>query len=255
MNSEPTETSHGLEFLAWLEFNKKRVIVAAAVVTVVASSVAIYRWHHAERELQANTALLKAQRAVERSGAGQRLTAEPFLRLASDFRGTRAGGRARLLAAEALYAAGKYPEASEQFESFLRESSGGPFAPTAAFGIAVSLDAQGKTNEAVAAYQGVISDYPGSAVANQAKLALGGLHEARKELAPAARLYGELSAPGQQSAWGIEAGMRRENLLRLHPELAPTNPPALSPLPITVASTGLLSATLSNQAGAPSPAP
>ena len=255
MNSEPTETSHGLEFLAWLEFNKKRVIVAAAVVTVVASSVAIYRWHHAERELQANTALLRVQRVAERNGAGQPPSAEPFLRVASDFRGTRAAGRALLLAAEALYAEGKYGEAAQQFESFLRESSGSPFAPTAAFGVAATLDAQGKTNEAVAAYQGVISDYPASAVANQAKLALGGLHEARNELTQAARLYGELAAPGQQSAWGIEAGMRRENLLRQHPELAPTNTPALSPLPTSVASTGLLNATLSNKAIAPPPAP
>ena len=255
MNSEPTETSHGLEFLAWLELNKKRVIVAAAVITVAASSVVIYRWRHTERELQANTALLKAQRVAQRDGAGQRRSAEPFLRVASDFPGTRAAGRSLLLAAEAQYAAGKYAEAAQQFESYLRESSGSSFAPTAAFGVAASLDAQGKTNEAVAAYQGVINDYPGSAVANQAKLVLGGLHEARKDLTQAARLYGELSALGQQSAWGIEAGMRRENLLRQHPELAPTNPPALSPLPTPVAGTGLLSATLSNRATAPPPAP
>jgi predicted negative regulator of RcsB-dependent stress response len=254
MISETTETSHGLEFLAWLEVNKKRVIVAAAVIAVVASAVAIYRWHHAERELQANTALLKAQRAAERNGAGQGPSAEPFLRVANDFRGTSAAGRALLLAAEALYTEGKYAEATQQFESFLRESSGSSFAPTAAFGVAACLDAQGKANEAVAAYQGVITGYPGSAAANQAKLALGGLHESRKELAQAVKLYGELSAPGQQSAWGIEAGMRRENLLRQHPELAPTNPPVLTPLPTSVGSTGLLSASLSNKVAAPPPA-
>lgn len=255
MSSEPTETSHGLEFLAWLDVNKKRLIVAAAAIAVVVSVLATYRWYQGERELAASTALMKAQRAAELKTSGQRPSSESFLAVANDFRGTSAADRASLLAAEALFAEGKYAEAAQRFESCLGGSLASSFAPGAAFGLAASLDAQGKVNEAVAAYQRVITSYPNSSVANQAKLTLAGLHEARKEPAQAVRLYGELSAPGQQTAWGIEAGMRRENLLRLHPELAPTNAPVLSPLPTPVASTGLLSASPSNNAAPSSSGP
>ena len=253
MSSETTETSRGLEFLAWLEANKTRLIVSAAVIAVVASTVGIYRWRKGERELQASTVLLKAQRADERNDTDEPASAEPFLRVANDFRGTSAAGRATLLAGEALFTEGKYTEATQQFESFLRDHSASSFAPTAALGVAACLDAQEKANEAMAAYQALITTYPGSAAANQAKLALAGLHESRNEFAQAVKLYGELSAPGQQSAWGMEAGMRRESLLRQHPELAPTNPPMAALPTVTMPNTDLVSPT--NTPAAPAPAP
>ncbi len=250
MSSETTEKSAALEFLAWLEVNKKRVIIVAAVILVVGTAVATYRWHVADRELAANTALLKAQRTLERTTAKQAPSPDAFLRVAVDYPGTGAAGRARLLAAEAYFVAGKYTEARQQFETFLREAGGSPFAPTAAYGVAACLDAEAKTNEAVAAYQGVIASYAGSAVASQARWELGGLYEAQHNPAQAFRLYTELAGPGQQSAWSMEAAMRREELLRRHPELAPTNPPALTPLPAPAAGTGLLSGALSNMTGA-----
>jgi predicted negative regulator of RcsB-dependent stress response len=246
MSSEAPEKSHGVEFLAWLEVNKWRVVAAAACLAVAAGGITIYLSLRQEREARASTALLKIQRAAERSSPGPRPSADPFLQMAREFPGTEAAHRAVLLAAGALFEAGKFAEASQQFEAFLRESGGSPFAPGAAFGIAACLDAQGKTNEAAAAYQGILTTYAGSGTANQAKLVLAGLCEARKEYAQAVKLYNELSSPAQPSAWGIEAGMRRENLLRLHPELAPTNTPAPASLPMSVASTGGLSAKLSN---------
>jgi predicted negative regulator of RcsB-dependent stress response len=250
MSSEAPEKSQTVEFLAWLEVNKWRVVAVAAVVAVVAGGTTIYRSFHYQRELEASTALLKAQREAERPGPDQRPSAEAFLRVASAFSGTDASERAVLLAARAFFDAGKFAEAREQFEAFLRESGSSSLAPNAAFGIASCLDGLGKTNEAVVAYQNVLTTYPGSSTANQAKLALAGLFEAQKEFTQAVKLYGELSAPGQPSAWGIEAGMRRENLLRLHPELAPTNAPTPAPLPMSVASTGLLSGKLSNSPAA-----
>jgi predicted negative regulator of RcsB-dependent stress response len=252
MSSEALEKSHGVEFLAWLEVNKWRLVVVATAVAVLGGGTAIYRSYRQERETQASTALFKAQREAARPSPGQPASAEPFLRVATNFSGTEAASRALLLAAQALFEGGKYAEASQQFEAYLRESGASAFAPSAAFGLAACLDAQGKTNEAVAAYQGVLTRYPGSGTANQAKLALAGLFEAQKEFAEAVKLYSELSTPAQPSAWGIEAGMRREELLRLHPELAPTNAPPPAVPPLASANPGL-SATLSNSPVAPAP--
>jgi predicted negative regulator of RcsB-dependent stress response len=252
MSSEAPEMSQGVEFLAWLEVNKWRVGIAAAVVAVVVTSALVYRAYGREREVQANTALLRAQRTSGRPDASARPSADSYLRVANDFAGTGAAERALLLAAQALFEAGKFAEASVQFEAFLRESGESTLAPAAALGVAACLDAQGKTNEAVAAYQGLLVRYPGSSTANQAKLALAGLFEARQDFAQAVKLYNELSTPGQPSQWGLQAGVRRENLLRLHPELAPTNTPAPAPLAVSLASTGELSAALSN---APAAAP
>ena len=243
-----------MDFLAWLEVHKWQIAVAAAVVAIAVGAVVIYSSYRQERELQANTALLKAQRAADQQATDQRPSAERLLQVASDFGGTEAANRALLLAGRALFDAGKFAEASRQFEAFLRDSGGSSLAPSAAFGIAACLDAQGKTNEAVAAYQGVQTTYPNSSPATQARLALAGLFEAGKDYAQAVKLYSELSTPGQPSAWGLEAGMRRENLLRLHPELAVTNAPALTPPVSAAASGGLLSATSSPSPTA-SPAP
>ena len=47
------------ELLAWLEENKKRVLLAAAGLVIVGSGVAIYRWKVAQVELAASNALLE----------------------------------------------------------------------------------------------------------------------------------------------------------------------------------------------------
>ena len=81
----------------------------------------------------------------------------------------------------------------------------------------------GKTDEAIVAYREVIANYPDGASASRARLALGGLLEARNEFQQAFGFYDQLGA----TAWASEAGARRQALLASHPELAPptTNSP------------------------------
>jgi predicted negative regulator of RcsB-dependent stress response len=233
MSSEAAESSSMVEFLAWLEINKLRLITVAAILGVVGGAIAIYRWHQAQVELQANGALLRVQTGEDRPEGTQKPTAAAFLKVAGDFPSTSAGARAQLLGAGLLFEEGKYAEARGQFQQFLQQRGDNAFAGSAAYGVAACLDAEGKTNEAITAYQNVVARYGTSAAASLARMAEAGLHESRKEFSQALRLYAELAGPAAQSAWSADAAKRRADLLRLHPELAPTNaaPVAASPLP------------------------
>jgi predicted negative regulator of RcsB-dependent stress response len=232
MSSETIESARGVEFLAWLEVNKTRLIVGAVVVAIVVSAFVIHRWRIGEREAAASSALVRAQSIANVSSDAERPGADVFLKIASDYRSTQAGTRALLFGAQALFQEGRYAESQAQFEAYLKADPMGPLAAIGAFGVAVCNDALGKTNEAFQSYQEVVSRHAASAVASQAKLAMADLYAARGEPAQALRLFDDLAS----TAWAREAAMRRERLLLRHPELAETDEAASMPevsMPLT----------------------
>ena len=226
MSSHATESTRLIEFLAWVEVHKKKLLIGAALVAIGTGAWAIYQWNRNQAETEASAALFRVDKPGARSETAPEANAQAFLRVATAHPGTSAGARALLLAADALFRENKYAEAKAQFENFLRDYTENPLAATAALGVAACLDAMDKTNEALTAYQDVASRFAGSAVVAQAKLGLARLYEAKNDLAPALRVYEELTRPNAQSAWSSEAAMRREQLLSKHPELVKTNAPA-----------------------------
>ncbi len=240
MSSEATESSRLINFLTWVEVNKKGLLIGTAVVAVAMAGYSIYQWHHNEAEADAVEALYKIQTPA--SPTDKAPAAQAFLQVALTHPGTSAGAQALLLGAEALFRENKFAEAKAQFENFLQTYPDHPVAPTAAFGIAASLDAIDRTNEAATAYQDVVNRYPGSVAASQAKLGLARLYEAKGDPAQALKIYDELARPASSSGWGPEAFARREQLLAHHPELAKANPPA------PVLSSGLSNASVPNLA-------
>jgi predicted negative regulator of RcsB-dependent stress response len=223
MSSETIESTRGIEFLAWLEINKKRLIAAGLVGALLVGGLALYRWRSAQLELEANSALVLIQSRRTQAGLP---TAEPkaeeLLEFASRYGATQAGQRAQLLAAGALFREGKFVESLASFESFRSGNAGSALVDTAVLGGAACLEAMGKTDEAIAAYREVIANYPESASASQARLSLAGLLESKNEFQQAVSFYDQLST----TAWANEAGARRQALLASHPELAPpTNSP------------------------------
>jgi predicted negative regulator of RcsB-dependent stress response len=244
-----------VEFVAWLELNKKRVLFGVIVLAILIFAFAIYRWNRGQAEIAANAALLALENHAGRGQAAKDPAAQAYLQVAASHQGTSAGAQARLLGAEALFKEGKYSEAKSQFEVFVREHGDNPFLPTAALGIAASLDSQDKTNEALLSYQNVVSSYPNSAVAGQAKLAIARLHEARNEPAPALRIYDELARPNTPTSWSSEAGRRREDLLSRHPELARTNEPLSAVAATAMQRTGAVQVLATNSPETKKPNP
>jgi predicted negative regulator of RcsB-dependent stress response len=226
MSSQATGSIRMIEFLAWVEVNKKKLLIGTAVIAVVIAAYSIYQWHRNEAETEATVALYKIQAPAAQGGKSAGPGAQAFLQLATTHSGTSAGAQALLLGAEGLFSESKFAEAKAQFEQFPRTYPDHPLAGTAALGIAACLDAMDKTNEAQAAYQDVVNSFAGSVVASQAKLGLARFYQSKGDLAQALKIYEELARPASSSAWAAVAAARREQLLAHHPELAKTNPPA-----------------------------
>jgi len=216
-----------IEFLAWIEVNKKKLLIGIVAAAAVIGAYSIHQWHHGQAEAEASAALLKLDRPGGAAETAPEPNAQAYLQVVAAHPGTSAAGRALLFAADAFFRDGKFAEAHTQFAVYLREYPENPLAPIAALGVAACLDSMNKTNEALAAYKDLLSRFAGSAVIAQAKLGLARLYETRDEPAQALKVYDELTRPNVQSTWSSEASMWREQLLSRHPELAKTNAPAI----------------------------
>src|SRR5439155_20592797 len=129
--------------------------------------------------------------------------AQAFLKVARDFEGTKAAGRALLEAASLLYSEGAYTNAEAQFRRFLTEYPDSPFLPQGMLGLASTLDAEGRTTDASAKYEELRRRFPNDSVIDETKLALARLYE-RQNPAEAYKLYNELVNAGPQSGIGSE---------------------------------------------------
>lgn len=241
MEENATMSARLLKAWVWADANRMRLIwigVVGAFAVLVAS---YFWWSQGQKQVTASAALLQvaADQAFQKEGFSDAATA--YLKVSSDYAGTKAAGLALLQAGVSLFEEGKYPEAHTQFQRFAREYSSNPFLPQAMLGMAACLDAEGKTNEAAQAYKNVSERFSDSNVAPQAKFALARIYESQNKLKDASTLYEEIvRLVGLNSSIGSEAGIRGAELERDHPELAPKPVAANTPPP------GLTTSVLTN---------
>jgi len=192
----------------WLEANKNRLIGAAAVVVVASALYSFMSWRHQQSEIDAGQALTQLLVAPP-SGATPELTAGAFAQLADKYSGTQAAERAQLQAAADYFSVGRYTDAQAQFQKTLDASSAGPLAATAALGLASSLEAQGKLDDAATAYRRVTTQF-GDAVAAAlpAKFALGRIAEQQGKFTEAMSAYQELARNNFAGSLASEAALR-----------------------------------------------
>ncbi|MBK9138235.1 MAG: tetratricopeptide repeat protein [Verrucomicrobia bacterium] len=238
------------DVLAWFEVNKKPVIWSAVGILAVVVAVYVYTWSRDRAEATASAALLALPTEARPESGQSAASPADLLRVAREHAGTAAGARARVMGAVALYGEGKYAEARREFEEVLRETREGPVAALGQFGLATCLDALDQKEEALAAYQQLVSRFPDDVLVSRAKIAAAALHEAKGQPEQALRLLEELSRPGASSTGAMEAAQRKQQLLQRHPQLVKTNPAPAVVIPTTegAAPTNL---DLSPPAGAP----
>ncbi len=175
----------------WLEANKNRLIGAAVAVVVVTGLYSFLSWRHDQNEINAGEAL--TQLMVTPPSAAPEQTAGTFAQVANNYAGTAAAQRAQLQAAAVYFSAGRYVDAQTQFQKALAANSTGPLAATAALGVASSLEAQGKLDDAATAYRQVTGQFADSAAAAlPAKFALGRIAEQQGKFTEAASYYQEI---------------------------------------------------------------
>ena len=211
MDSPEVQASPMMDFLTWLEVNKKRLIQIGLVGAIVGLGVYIWVYQRNQSEAEASTALFAVQVPAE-GAAGKLATASDLLRVASQHGGTAAGERAALLGASALFTEGKFNEAKSSFEKFLASHPNSPLVATASLGVAASLDSLNDDDKATAEYRKVIASYPNDLAGAQARLALAALYETKGQPDEARKLYDQLTGVGQPGFWRDEAVSRREAL-------------------------------------------
>ncbi|HEY3913745.1 MAG TPA: tetratricopeptide repeat protein [Verrucomicrobiae bacterium] len=217
--SQSTETFY--KVLAWFHANQKRVIILIAVVAVVGLIVGIMSWNKDREDADANKQFFDLP--IEASPTASLTGPSPnaFLDLASQYPNTSAGEYAVLLAAQSLFAEGKYPEAQAQFSKYVNDHPDSPLLAQASLGVAACLEAEGKIAEAVQQYRQVISSYPNEiSVTSPAKLTLARLLEDQNQPEQAMSLYVDLArSQNPNDLWATEARERAQILLSTHPEL------------------------------------
>jgi predicted negative regulator of RcsB-dependent stress response len=220
MSSETTESTGMIDLLAWFETNKQKLVSGGVIVLILALVGYFFNWKTTQSELDASDALYKVRAAASKA---EETTVDPanLLKVVSDHSGTAASGRALLFAANSYFNDGQYAEAQKQFESFLIGNPDSPLRNSAMYGVAACKDAQGQTSDAIEEYRRVASSFANTFIAFQSKLALAGLYESQDKNKEALGVYDELSLPTIPASYSMEAGSRRETLLKNYPELAP----------------------------------
>lgn len=221
----------------WLEANRNRLIGAAAAILVVAGVVYFISSQREQREVDAGQALtMLLVSPTDNTNIAARANA--FADLAVKYAGTDAGRRARLQAGAAFFDAGSYADAQTQFQDFLNASSTGPLAAIAELGLAASLEAQNKLDQAAAAYQRVVSVYPGSDCVQPAEFAMGRIAEAQNKLSVAITHYENVASIGGGSSLVREAAVReaeiKAKMAAAAPKPAAVTAPAVAPKPAAV---------------------
>ena len=233
-----TESTTVYDLMAWIDANRRNIVLGVVVVVGLAVSFAVFTWWKGEKELNANGALL----ALPGSTLGMAATnanADNFFKVAAEYAGTESAVRAQLIGAQTLYKQGKFAEAQAAYAKVGESTEFVSIKATAAYGVAASLDAQGKPTEALTQYGDVANRYPAEGVASLAKISQGRIHEAAGRNDQALTIYDSLARNMATDIWAQEAQSRRQDLLARHPELVkslPTvvAPPAVAPAPVTI---------------------
>ncbi len=231
------------DFVTWFELNRRPIVIGFGVVCAAAVALMVVR---ARQQSATRSAAEQLLALTPINGPGQEpapLDPQKLLQLSQQFAGTPSATQARLLAAGQLCADGKFSEAQAQFAGLEDSSPDSPYLGIALLGVGASLDAQNKSNEAVTAYDRVISLFPSEAPAQQARLAKARLIQSGQPAQALTQLEDILK---NEYALGYQqlAAAARSRLLAAHPELdvpaattnevrvvAGTNLPAINPAP------------------------
>jgi predicted negative regulator of RcsB-dependent stress response len=220
-------------FLGWLENNKQRVAIGALVLLAVGTVIGFLVWRSHQKQIHAEQALSAVRMPFGPSQLPEPGTAEALLKVAADYPDTLAAAKATLRAGTVYFDQGNYPKAQEQFEKYLRAHGETPWVPQAVYGIAASIEAQGKTAEAITKYTNFLATYPSDPAADQARLTLARLYEQTQQPALALDVLNKLvsNQAGGFSPSASEAQDKIRELYAKHPALAPSNPPPFAPSP------------------------
>ena len=121
MDNNSTESTFGIRLQAWLEVNKKKLIIGVLGLGVaIFAGVMIFNYQ-AEKEARASQALSNIRLPISPAQPVPPGAAEQLLKVAQEFSGTMAAPRALLMSAGIVFTEGNYAEAEKRFARVLQE--------------------------------------------------------------------------------------------------------------------------------------
>jgi TolA-binding protein len=211
-------TTYLFRLWPWFEANARRLIFGAVVILVVVFIFSFYSWRQNQREITAGDAVTQAMLAGD---------ATELLKISTTYSGTRAGERALLQGATALFDSGKYSDAQTQFQKFAATYPDSTFLAQADLGIAACLRAQGKADLAIGAYQKAANQTSDGNVLASAKFALAEIERQQGKISDAQKFYEDVARSFPDNSIGLEA--RRSLMeLKLNSPVPMTASPATS---------------------------
>ncbi|MGO8698945.1 MAG: tetratricopeptide repeat protein [Limisphaerales bacterium] len=255
MDVETTQSDLFFRLMAWLHANRKRILIGAIAIAVIALVIGLFSWRKAAEDANANAHFFAIPGVVGISARAEVVSPTPLLNVAQEYPETTAGAYGLLLGAEELFMQAKYPEAQQDFAKFLAQYPDSQLVPEARLGVAASIEAQGNIKEAVQKYQELVNAFPGEThISSPARLTLARLYEQENQPQLALGLYSQLAqSQNPYDPWAAEARERGQLLLAKHPELRKAE---ASPGPTaTTAPFSLSQPAASSSAIAPAKAP
>jgi tetratricopeptide (TPR) repeat protein len=237
MESEAPPSAGWYHFLGWLDVNRKRVIMGAVIVAVIAAAIATAIWYQRQRREEAARAVSSVRLPFDPLQVPDVKIAEEYLKVAKQYDGTAASGHALLKAASIYFANGQFSQAQAQFQRFLKDHGEDDLVPSAQFGVAACLDAQGKSADAIQRYNDFTRAFPNDPAIDEARLALARLYEKSNQPQQAVEILNRMTNAPPFSPIGGEVQDRLKAIYAKNPNLAPVaaprTPPTTPPISVT----------------------
>ncbi len=121
MSTESEESSGLIEFLAWVETHKQKLVVGGVGAIIVGGAVYVSQWKADQNEQAAGGALYEVQVKESETEDADKPSPADYLAVETGHAGTSAAERALLLAARGHFVAGDYEDARAAFDRFQSE--------------------------------------------------------------------------------------------------------------------------------------
>lgn len=212
----PPSRDAALETRFFWERFKKPIIATSIVVLLAITAFTGYRFYSDRRTAAASAALASAN------------TAPGYEKVIAEYSNTPAAADAYILLAEAQRKEKKFSEANKTLETFIAKYPKHEFVSTAKMATAANLESMGKTDEALAMYQQVASNYSNSYAAPLAMLSQVYILKSKNRNDDARRICETMLTQFRTSFW---AGEAMQQLRLLKPLTTSTPLPAAAPVP------------------------
>jgi len=207
-----------LEREVFWERYKKEVMAVLIVALLAVAAFGGYKLYSERRESVAAAALASAKTQAE------------FQKVIADYSTTAAGASAYLLLSDAQRNEKKFAEANTTLQTFLDKFPGHELAGTARLAIAGNLEALGKNDEALTAYQRLVAADPQGFAAPVALYSQIPMFKQKKQIEEARRVCDTIMTQYRESRLVPDAQYQLR-LLKVPETAAPVSSPAASAPP------------------------